>query len=629
MAQALNFKLRSFRLFFLCGIPFLASAAMGQEAAPATVPTPVSPSSPASPASTVEPAPATAPAIIDKTAPTGNEEALKAWQAASGNQVVPDIAKAEDGASKLEWRSTLSADAYNNDIKPPPAPPGSPATATPLNTGDFTKAVFATDIRLIEPGGQVNYLQFGLTASNDRSVLSRYHNQINSLQIGRTGQTYQVAAGDAAVSFSQLGTTLGMRGLNMQKQLGDWTLSGYGGVVSESWESLYNRTPLNNEPARTRFTRNVVGSKAEYAVMTGLKAYATAQGYNDNVNSLNSALVSQQPADARAVSAGLSYQAGPWTATSEVAASRFEERYQLARRGDALLFDGGYRQATWNLRAGYHDIDPKFISLSQAVPPGVKEYYAGGDWTTSSWLTLGLDYRDAASRTAGFAILAIPADPALPPPSPVIATSTKTRSLTNRANLNFGAGLPGWAMTLANTANRGEDTQQKQNHNQNSSSALNYSSGTWSGNVSYTAGKVASNASPQSDSATHAVQALIGRNYSGTVIPWSIGWTLTAGQQAQRLVFTGAETKSRTHGFTVNGQRSEWAQFALTYLGSIVSQTTGGPDLATRSLQLEVTKQFGQQNSFKAFLRQTQRNVGDVALRTDERVLGLQLNMGW
>lgn len=619
MEQALNYKLRSFRLFFLCGIPLLANTAMGQEVPLVTVTAPATPAEPAS---------ANAPSVVTTKA-TGNEEALKVWQTASGNQVVPNIEKAEDGDSKLEWRSTLSADAYRNDIKPPPAPPGAPATATPLNTGDFAKAVFATDIRLIEPGGQVNYLQFGLTTSNDRSVLSRYPNQINSLQVGRTGQNYQVAAGDAAVSFSQLGTTLGMRGLNMQKQLGDWTLSGYGGVVSESWESLYNRTPLNNEPTRSRFTRNVVGAKAEYSVMTGLKAYATMQGYNDNVNSLNNELVSQEPADARAISTGLSYQAGPWTATSEVAVSRFEERYQLARRGDALLFDGGYRQATWNLRAGYHDIDPKFISLSQAVPPGVKEYYAGGDWTTSSWLTLGIDYRDAASRTAGIAMLALPADPALPPPLPILATSTKTRALTNRANLNFGESLPGWAMTLASTTNRGEDAQQKKNHNQNASGALNYSSGTWSGNVSYTAGKVASNASPQSDSKTNAVQALIGRNYSGTVIPWSIGWTLTAGQQAQRLVYTGAETKSRTHGFTVNGQRSEWAQFALTYLGSVVSQTTGGPDLATRSVQLEVTKQFGQQNSFKAFLRQSQRNVGDVALRTDERVLGVQLNMGW
>ena len=94
-------------------------------------------------------------------------------------------------------------------------------------------------------------------------------------------------------------------------------------------------------------------------------------------------------------------------------------------------------------------------------------------------------------------------------------------------------------------------------------------------------------------------------------------------------MFTGAETKSRTHGFTVNGQRSEWAQFALTYQGSVVSQTTGGPDLATNSVQLEVSKQFGQQNSLKAYLRQSQRNVGDAALRTDERVFGMQLNMGW
>jgi hypothetical protein len=596
MAHSRNFKPRSPWIFFLCGVPFLAGAALAQ--------------------STLPPAPA------------GNEEALKAWAAASGSQTVPIVAKAEDGSSKLEWHSTLAADAYNNDITPPPAPPGSPPTATPLNTGNFAKAVLATDIRLIEPGGQVNFMQFGLTASNDRSVVSRYQNQLNSLQIGRTGTGYQIGAGDASVSFSQLGSTLGLRGLNMQRQLGDWTFSGYGGVVSESWEALYNRAPLDNGPARSRFVRNVVGTKIEYAVVQGLKAYATMQGYNDNVDSLDAARISQQPSQARALSTGLAYQDGPWTVTSELALSRFDERYQLSRKGDAALLDAIYRQTAWSLRSGVH-IDPKFVSLSQAVPPGVKEWYAGGDWTAATWISLGTDYRHAASRTAGIVLLAPPADPTLPPPFPIQASSTLTRSLTSRANINFGSEFPGLALSLSNTINRGEDAQQHESRNQNNNAAFSYASPTWTGSLGYTLGKLANSSNPQGDSRTSGVQAQLGRNYSGTVIPWSFGWSLTAGEQTQKLLFTGTQTKSRTHGLSLNGQRSDWAQFTLAYQGSSVSQTTGGPDLATHSLQFEVVKKFGEQNSLKAYIRESQRNVGDIALRTDERAFGMQLNLGW
>lgn len=561
--------------------------------------------------------------------PIGNEDALKAWQAASGNQVAPNVTKTEDGASKLEWKSTLAADAYNNDIKPPPAPAGAPPTATPLHTGTFNKAVFATDIRLIEPGGQVNFVQFGLTASNDRSVLSRYPNQVNSLQFGRTGANYQIGAGDATLNFSQLGTTLGLRGLSLQRQLGDWTLSGYGGVVSESWEALTNRTPLDSGSARNRFVRNVVGTKAEYAIMQGLKIFATAQGYNDNVDSPNVGNISQQPTQARALSTGLSYQDGPWTVTSEVAFSRFDERYQLVRNGDALLLDTTYRQSTWSLRGGFHDIDPKFVSPSQAVPPGVKESYVGGDWTAAPWITLGVDYRHAANRTAGLVLLAPPADPALPPPFPVNASSSSMRSFTNRANINFGPDLPGWALALSNTANRGKAAQQQSNRNQNSNAALTYGSATWSGNLGYMLGKLTNSASPQGDSTTSGVQAQLGRNFTGAIIPWSFGWSLTASEQTQKLTLTGNQTKSRTQGLALNGQRSEWAQFTLAYPGSTVSQTTGGPNLATHSLQLEVIKKFGEQKSVKAYVRESQRNVDDATLRTDERAFGLQLIMGW
>ena len=611
MTQPPSFKRRALWIGFLGGVPFFVGLAQAQDA---PLPAPLPPT-------IAVPAPANISAI------NSNEDALKAWKAASNDQAVPVVVKAEDGTLKFEWHGTFATEVYNNDIKPPP----SQELATPLNTGNFAKAILTSDFRILEPGGQVNFLQFGLTASSDRSQLSRYRNQLNSLQLGRTGAGYQYGAGDAAVSFSQLGSTLGLRGLNVTQQLGKLSLATYGGVVSDSWEALYNRTPLDHSAARSRFSRNVLGSKVEYALATGLKVFTTAQGYNDSVASIDADKVTQQPSAARALTTGLSYQDGPWTVTSEIAASRFKERYQLERIGNAVLLDGVYRQSEWSIRSGYHNVAPKFISLSQSASPGIKEWYTGADWTAATWLTVGTDYRDATNRTVALEILPLPAPEGevAAPVSVQAATSSNTNSFSNRANLNFSALLQGVSLSLATSSNRGEDTQKNKNRNKNSNAALAYSSSTWNVNTGYTVGKVASSSSPQADSSSRGIQAQVGRNYTGTAIPWSLGWSVTAGDQLQKMIAAGTQTKSRTHGFTINGQRSDWAQVTLSYQGASVTQTTGGPTLATRSLQLDIVRQFNQLCSLKAYLRASSRNIGDAALRTEERTFGFLLNLGW
>ncbi len=624
MTQPPSFKRRALWISFLGGVPLFVGLAHAQETPALTTPATIVVVPPASTANT-------ATAATAATAATGNDDALKAWKAASNDQAVPVVVKTDDGALKFEWHGTFATDVYNNDIKPPPAHDAATPLATPLNTGSFAKAIFTSDLRVLEPGGQVNFMQFGVTASTDRSQLSRYRNQLNSLQLGRTGTGYQYGAGDAAVSFSQLGSTLGLRGLNVVQQIGKWSLATYGGVVSDSWEALYNRTPLDSSAARSRFTRNVLGTKVEYALATGLKVFTTMQGYSDSVASLDADKVTQQPSAARALTTGLAYQEGAWAVTFEIAASRFKERYQLERSGDALLLDTTYRQSVWSVRGGYHNVAPKFVSLSQSASPGIKEWYTGADWTAATWLTLGTDYRDAANRTAALELLPPPvlAGEVAVPISAQAATSSNTNALSNRANLNFNALMQGLSLNLANSNNRGEDAQKNKNKNKNNNAALAYSSATWNGNVGYTVGKTASSSSPQADSTSRGLQAQLGRNYTGTVIPWSLGWSVTAGDQLQKLLVAGTQTKSRTHGFTLNGQRSDWAQVTLNYQGASVTQTTGGPTLATRSLQLDIVRQFNQLSSLKAYLRLSSRNIGDVTLRTEERNFGLLLNFGW
>jgi hypothetical protein len=557
---------------------------------------------------------------------SGNEAALKLWQSVAGDQV-PAVIAGDKATSKIEWRSTVTTDAYTNDIKPPPAAAGAPPTATPLNKGNFATTNIASDIRLIEPSGEVTAFQVGVTASNDRAILSRYPNQVRSLAFGRTGSTYQVGAGDATVGYSQLGTTLGLRGLSIQKALGDWTVSGYSGVVTDSWEALFNRSPLDNGPARNRYTRSVAGTKAEYALQPGLKLFATAQGYRDSADSIPDQGVGMPPSDARAVSTGMAYQVDGLSVSSEAASSKFDARDQPVRRGSAYLLDAAYKLPEIGFRAGYHSVAPSFVSLSLSVPPGLREGFLGGDWNAASWLVVGSEYRESSNRT--ISLTPSNAEPLQPMPPMNVQLAGRSRTITNRANITFGGALPGLSAMLASNRSVGADPSSAQRLSQTSSAALSFNSATWNATFSANNTSASNSSNPQADSESHMLQAQFGRNYMGTIIPWTFGWTLMGAQQSQRMTFLGTESKSRSRGITVNGNRSDWAQFALIYQEAYQTQAAGGPELATHSLQIELTKKYGQQNALKAYLRQSQRNVGDAALRTDERVFGMQVNWGW
>jgi hypothetical protein len=580
--------------------------------------------------------PAPAPSSSQSDAAKQNEEVLRAWKQQSGSAA--ELSSGSDGATKIEFHGEVKADYYNNDIS---TPAGSGNLQSPLQSGTFYKVVTRGDLRATSDQGDVSYGQATVTNSDDRAVLSRYSSQLSNFQVGQTTKTSQWMFGDVAVNYSQLSSNLGLRGVYGIKQFGSYTLSGHAGVVADSWEALADLDALDGLPARTKYLRDVYGAKLEKAFTPGLKAYVTAQSFNDRDSSVPAGSIALLPANTRAVTTGLVYQEGQFNLTSEIASSHFQEKDQDMRSGRAFIIDGNYAIDAWRFRGGYHDVSASFVSLSQGVAPGIRESYLGADWTVAAWLTVGTEYRDSNLTTASYTPLAPPSDPPQPAPAPVIGTTTLTKSLTSRANINFGPEHPGWGLTFQNTRTEVTDPQGSHNPSTNFLTTVNYSSQTWSGMFSVGQGRVTSSANPQADSTTDTLQFQIGRQFNNatpeTPASWTATTSLTGGRQVQNLVNTGTSTETKNLGLVFAFQKPDSLQVNASVTESITTQPTGGPDLKTVGVQLDASYPLPLAEKpgikvpgvLKAYARDNLRNMGDPTLRARETVVGAQINYLW
>lgn len=585
----------------ISGVPFTMVAVHAQTAEP--------------PASQVDPA-------------QQNADALRIWQQQSGSAV--ELTPGPDGSTKIEFRGSIATDLYHNNIE---TPAGTSALFSPLQSGTFFKIVAHGDLRGTSSQGGVTYAQATIVKSDDRSVLSRYNSQLSNFQLGHTDIDYQVMFGDVAVHFSQLSSALGMRGFSGVKQLDTYTFSGHMGIVTESWESLMDKGTLDGSPARTRYSRDVYGLKLENTFSPSLKAYLTTQKYNDQEGSLTAGSF-MLPANARATTAGFAYQEGQFTMNGETAVSRYGEKDQAMRNGHATILDSAYRMDSIGWRAGFHDLSASYASLSQMVQPGIKEGYLGVDWTTTSWLTLGTEYRNSKQTTPSYTLVTEQTS------TPIVGMTTSLQGLTSRININFGPDLPGWGLAFQDTHGTGTDAQGLATSSSNFLSSLNYNSQTWNGMVTVGHGRVENDAYPQSDSASKTWQLQLGRQLTNgtneTAATWSANASVTAGRQQQDLVHLGTSTVSTSYGLVFALQRVGSLQFNSSITDNLTTQTTGGPSLKSRAVQLEGVYPFGEPmpsgqvpGTAKMYLRDNIRNFGVATLRNSDSVLGLQVNYVW
>ena len=540
-----------------------------------------------------------------------NAQVLQSWRQQTGQSASVTT------EGKIEFHGGVTVDAYNNDVS---SPSGNPALS-PLRENNYGKLIFQGDIRTQSAEQDVTYVQGVLTASNDRSLIQRYANQINSFQTGRAGLGYQIAFGDVVANYSTLSSSLGLRGLLAARQFGALTVTGVAGTVAESWEALLNRSALDNLAPRTRYLRDVMGVKAEYAFDQQLSAFATLQSYSDRTSS--AALPLGSPALSGAVlSSGLKYSQDALQISAELAASNTEDKNTLIdSRGKAFVIDGTYRFASpgINLRFGYHDLGPRFVSLAQSVAPGIQEWYAGADWQIFPQLNWGLDLRDSTTRIAANVF------------SP--ASQTELQTLNNRLSYSF-QDITGLVLSLSDTRNRGKDALGNPNRNDTSQLSLNYGSQLWTAGASLGQGHSRSPANPLGDSNNSQWQLNLGRNWSDASLEkqasWTVGVQSFLGQQVQKLIAAGTASKNTSYGLNLTASSTPMGQWLLGLQRQQTEQPTpGAPRLATTTLNLDWTKALTQQWQLKGYAKINRRNHGDVALQLDERILGVQGSYKW
>lgn len=533
-----------------------------------------------------------------------NEQVIQSWQQSNMGGAVPALASNEDGGTRLDWHGGATVDKYTNDIQS-----AGGATNTPLRSGEFYRGAFTSDLRAIHTDNSVDYFQVGLTTSDDMAVLSQNPYQINNIQLGRTGEGYSVAVGDIAPNFSSLSSALGARGVYGQRQLGGFTVHAFSGQVAENWEVLSSTVPSN------QYLREVHGAKVEKMFGSNLRTYVTAQAFSER-EAPRMAYPGYAPlGDSHSMSAGFQYQQGQFSLLGETASSSFEDGGNADRQGHATILDANWRGESVGFRAGYHHIDAEFTSLSLAAQPGVHEAYVGTDWTTAPWLTLSTDLRKSKNSTlANFYSE---------------STFVATDALTLRANINFGPEHPGWGLSLQQVSAQSVDSAEQASRRGDFSVTLNYASPEMVSGLTIGQGKIASEVSPYSDSATESWSLNVGRNFSNArpdaAPTWNVGVNFSAASQSQKLLLTGDSSNNINYTLALTSQVVGWGNLNLLLTGGETTQPYGGPGLRVRGAQLEAVIPMKGQSTFKLYARTTQRNIDDPLLSAREDVLGAQL----
>ena len=537
-----------------------------------------------------------------------NDQVIQSWQQNNPGGAGPALKRDEDGSTRIEWTGGVAVDDYSNDIWS-----AAGLINTPQKSGTYFKNSFNSDVRIVQKNKTVNYFQLGATQSNDLSVLSQSRYQINNLQLGRSGESYLFALGDVAPNFSSLSTALGLRGLFGQRQFSDVTVSGFTGLVAESWEALDNKIP------RTQYLKDAHGIKLEKMFGTSLKTYLTTQSSSEREPTT---ILAQLPATARgksrSLTGGFQYQKDQFSVAGETAGSSYEDDGSSDRQGRATVVDATWRGDSITLRSGYHDISTGYTSLSASAQPGVREAYAGTEWTAASWLTVGSDLRRSrlSSRaTSGFE-----------------STFIDTDALSTRATLSFGPSYPGWTAAVQHAVSQSINSAEQRSKNSDFSSVFGYVSGTWNSAISFGSGKVVSEVSPSSDSLNDSWSFNLGRNFSDALpdlaASWSAAVNFAGGAQTQRLVL-GGQTTNTNYTLTLTAKRAGWGGVNLLLTAGETTQPNGGPSLRLRAFQLEATYNISPKNTLKAYVRNSHRNIDDAQLASKENVAGLQLNINF
>lgn len=548
----------------------------------------------------------------DSEVPNGNQEVLDNWQQQSGQAAT--IVNDASGPT-LEWHGQVTEDLYNVDT----VSDSDNTALSGLKEGTFSLTTLQGDLRSTTEAGDVTYAQGGASITRDGAKQSLYSSQMTNLQFGRAGQGYQISGGDVVADFSKIGSNLGLRGVYSAKQLNSMTFYGYAGVLSDSWESLFNRNTLTNQPARSRYLRDAMGAKVDYKLNEAWTAFGTAQTYSDRKSSLAGSLAAGQISQNGSTgTVGLGYK----TTQSNFSVELGSSRYGLGTVGGntftdmALLVDVGYAWQTVNVRAGHHNIGVHYTSLAQNVVPGIRESFVGGDWFITPNVSYSNDIRRSEMRSINF--------------FGGKDTLNLVDTLVNRLNYNVTQ-LPGLNIGLQDMRNWGEVEGNTSRNNTTQLSTF-YSTQHYSGGLTLSNSRQSTSANPLSNSVSDGVQVSIGRQImTGELIALpsiSGGIQFTCGYQQQRIA-NHTETSSGTQGVSINAQSAKLGQLMFNITNVDTRQPAANIVLNTKMVNLDWTKVISDALLFKAYIKNNFINHGNQLQAIDEKIVGAQLDYQW
>jgi hypothetical protein len=425
-----------------------------------------------------------------------------------------------------------------------------------------------------------------------------------------------LAVGDVTANFSQLSSTLGLRGFSGQIKLAPITLSLHAGTIAESWEALTNRGPLDNQAARRSYLRDVVGVKAEHAMADWITVFLTAQGYNDRTSSLTSETAAfLKPAETQSFTAGAQVRRGQFNGTVEVASSRFAEQGSDHKTANAFISQGTYMLGSQQFRFGYHQVKNGFMSLASAAPPGVREGYVGMEWPVVDWFSWGTEIRLSEYKS--------------PPTFSVTPSTRESAGFNNRFGFNLNRWIQGLNISLQDAYTEQKETDRGKRKQDQWNAQFAYFKDGWNTSLGLGWGKVESLANPQEDSRTQQWQIGVSRSFMFTQPSGqpngSINASVNLGQQFQEMFAAGTKTSNGTYGLTLSGQLPNGFMINANYSYGLMKQPYGNPDLKTHQGMLDATYTFTPTANVKVYGRQTRRNVGQPNLETTENGYGAVL----
>lgn len=526
-----------------------------------------------------------------------NQAVLDAWAQAGGQPAA--VVTDGDGGTRLEWRNSISVDAYHTEAE------GS-ALLTPKVTGDYRNVTIDSGLAQARADGSRVDGTLGFSVVNDRSVASD-DVHIGTLQLARTGRQSRVAFGDVAASYSALGLNLGLRGLAVDRKVGDTTISGAVGVVAESWETLAGRVDA------TSLQRNVGGVKVDMpAGIDGLRASLSFAAHQDDESSISDGLSTPEALEGNVATAGLAWTHERITATLEAGSSRWQQAGGTEGDDTALTVDVAWNGEGSSLRSGWHEIGESYGALSGATLGGIREAYVAGSRQVNDWLSLNADARHTENE---------PAVQVNPPPA-VQAAAESDRVMVG-AGINFTR-WPGASLQLSLTSSDGENSDGTDNTAEAGALTFGYTQDAWFGNLGWQRSTVQNDAAGglATSGDVDTWSAGLGRRWDA-LAGWALDASLNGSNQVQSFD-SGGEADSTAWTLSLAGEHERLGRIDLSAMTGQVTNPLTNETLDQESLQADYAHGLGKYGELGLYWHDVTDLSGDSGLESSDSTWGLK-----